>query len=113
MMAAQTEILLECAHLQLRTYSPFEESASEIRQEALTKAYSTSLILISRFETADTNSNFVSFAPDYFSHILGMAAILVMKIASSSYSRYIDKTCCAPFIASHGSMNSIAESLYE
>jgi hypothetical protein len=89
-MAAQTEMLLSCACLQLRTYYLFEASASEVRQEALIKAYSTSLILISRFDIADTHSNFIKFAPNYFSHILGMAAIFVMKIVSSSYSHYVD-----------------------
>ena len=89
-MAAQTEILLSLACLQLRIYYLFEASAPDLRKEALIKSYHASLVLISKVDIADTHSSFVKFAPNHFSHILGMAAILVMKIVNSSYSQYID-----------------------
>ena len=89
-MSAYIDIFLSSACLQLRTYYLFEAPVSESRKHALIKAYSTSLILISKIDVADTNSNFTKYAPYYFSHILWMAAILVMKIVSSSYSRYVD-----------------------
>ena len=89
-LAAQIEILLLCACFQLRTYYLFETSSSDFCQEALIKAYATSLALISKVDTADANSDFTKYAPSYFSHILGMAAVLVMKMVSSSYSQYVD-----------------------
>lgn len=46
--------------------------------------------MISKTETADMNLNFIKYAPSYFTQLLVLGAILVMKIVNSSYSRYVD-----------------------
>jgi hypothetical protein len=64
--------------------------AVEIRKQGLLKAYTTALTLISRVSDADAKWDFIKYAPNGIVHALTVAAILLMKIISSSYSRYVD-----------------------
>jgi hypothetical protein len=76
--------------LQLRTYYFFVSSDHDIRRQGLLKAYTTSVTLISNATEANQKSDFIKYAPNGYSQFLVMAAILIMKIVHSSYSKYID-----------------------
>ena len=78
------------ASLQLRTYYFFVSTDHDIRRQGLLKAYTTSLNLISKATDANKNSDFIKYAPNGYSVFLVLAAVLVMRIIHSSYSRYID-----------------------
>lgn len=89
-IAATNQIRLTMACLQLRIYYFFMPLAVDIRKQGLLKAYTTALTLISRVSDADVKWDFIKYAPNGIVHVLTVAAILLMKIISSSYSRYVD-----------------------
>jgi hypothetical protein len=84
------QILLTMSSLQLRTYYFFVSSDHDIRRQGLLKAYTTSLSLIAKAAKANDTFDFLKYAPNGYSQFLVLAAILVMKIIHSSYSKYID-----------------------
>ena len=88
--AENHQIFLTMASLQLRTYYFFVSADHDVRQRGLLKAYTTALNLISKAIEANEKSCFFRYAPDGYGHFLVIAAILVMKIIHSSYSRNID-----------------------
>lgn len=88
---AAHHICLQIACMQLRTYYFLFNSTSTLRREGLLKAYQTALILINKFSDADSNFDFMKYAPDFYSQNLSIAANVVLRIVNSSYSKYIDQ----------------------
>jgi hypothetical protein len=76
--------------LQLRIYYFFISTSHDIRRQGLLKAYTTSLHLISKATKANEKWEFIKYAPDGYSQFLVLAAVLVMRIIHSTYSKYID-----------------------
>ena len=54
------------------------------------KAYTTSLYLISKVTKANETWEFIKYAPDEYSQFLVLAAVLIMRIIHSTYSKYIN-----------------------
>ena len=88
--SAAHRIALAMASMLFRTYYFFESSASETRKQGLLRAYTAALNFISKLAEEDAKNDFIKYVPNVFCQILNTAAMLVMKIINSSYSRYVD-----------------------
>lgn len=83
-------ILLSIACLQLRTYYFFMPPGTDFRKQGLLGAYAESIALIGKLSDVDIKWNFISFAPIGYVNMLVNAAMVLIKIANSNYSAYID-----------------------
>ena len=87
---APTEILLGLAGIQLRAYHLLDSPASEYSKQGLIKAYNSALNVITKVEASENERNMILHAPNFYMQTCCIAAIIIMKVSNSSYSRYID-----------------------
>lgn len=82
--------LLLSAELQLETYHLFDDSDTLIRRRGVINAYGTALRLIHNVQTSDKQGFRTRYLPGSSIFICYLAAIVLMKVANSSYSQYVE-----------------------
>ncbi|KIX04970.1 uncharacterized protein Z518_05842 [Rhinocladiella mackenziei CBS 650.93] len=83
-------IWISSATLQLQSYYFLEPLLSTSRKPGLLRAYHTAVKLITQTNEAIKIDWFGQSAPRYFGQMLKLAALVVMKLVFSSYSRILD-----------------------
>jgi transcriptional regulatory protein LEU3 len=63
---------------------------TDVRKQGLLKAYAAAVTLITNAADADEKWNFILFASSGFTQVIVVAAMALMKVVNSSFSRYID-----------------------
>jgi hypothetical protein len=84
------QIWISSAALQLQSYYFLEPLNSPSRKEGLLRAYHTATTLINQMKTANEMEKFSHSAPRYLGQMLKLAALVIMKLLFSSYSRFLD-----------------------
>ena len=78
------------AALQLQVYYFLEPVDSPARKHGLLRAYHTAMEFISQIERANEYDKFSRSVPRYFGAMVKLAALVVMKLLFSNYSRILD-----------------------